>query len=58
MRSSALSAAQWRHNESCAVTTGLLGLTPSADEFKRALGHLYSMGNKVRPQQSRAAARR
>jgi len=37
---------QWRHNESCAVTTGLLGLTPSADEFKRALGHLYSMGNK------------
>ena len=37
---------QWRHNESCAVTTGLLGLTPSAAEFGRALRHLYSMSNK------------
>ena len=34
---------QWRHNESCAVTTGLLGLTPSASEFSRAITHLRGM---------------
>ena len=37
---------QWKHNESCSVTTGLLGLTPSRAEYARALQHLYSMGNK------------
>lgn len=37
---------QWRHNESCAVTTGLLGLTPSRAEFDRAMRRLHSMGDR------------
>ena len=39
----ALTPWQWRQNESCAVTTGLLGLTPSSSEFKRAKRHLAAM---------------
>jgi hypothetical protein len=42
----ALAKWQWRHNESCAVTTGLLGLTPSRSEYERALNYLGQMGSK------------
>ena len=37
---------QWRHNETCAVTTGLLGLQPSRQEYARALAYLYAMPNR------------
>ena len=34
-------------NETCAVTTGLLGLSPSQAEFDRALLHMNSLGDRA-----------
>ena len=43
----ALAGWQWKHNETCAVTTGLLGLSPSQAEFDRALLHMNSLGDRA-----------
>ena len=44
--STAMSPFQWKSNESCAVNSGVLGLSPSMAEFKRAIRHLAKMSRR------------